>query len=234
MSIRQLHDRVRIELLRRIDRGTLSVSLLARQTGLTQAHISNFLHGHRSMSIDALDKVLSATRMEVDDLLRQKRGTGSANHVGESVAIPLVPHSVAIFEPYMRPSVIEEIRPHPTADVADLEARCANARRQWERFVAIRIDAGDARGMEPVITAGAVVLLDRHYTSFKPWREGATNLYAARVGSQLLLRDAQHQSDRVVLRPYRAQAEAHVVEVGPGETPSDVLVGRVVVGANVF
>jgi hypothetical protein len=75
-----------------------------------------------------------------------------------------------------------------------------------------------------------VLLLDRHYTSFKPLRDGAPNLYAARVGSQLLIRYAQHQSDRVVLRPYRAQADAHVVEVAQGETAIDVLVGRVVVG----
>jgi transcriptional regulator with XRE-family HTH domain len=234
MTIRQLHDRVRVELLRRITRGTLSVSLLARQTGMTQAHLSNFLHGQRSMSIDALDKVLSAIRMEVDDLLRQKRGVASANHVGESIAIPLVPHSVAMFEPYMRPSVVEELRSYATAYVADLEARCANTRRQWERFVAIRLDAEDAWGMEPVVTAGAILLLDRHYTSFKPWREGTPNLYAARLDSQLLIRYAQFQADRVILRPYRAYAEAHVVDVAPGETANDVLVGRVVTGANVY
>jgi transcriptional regulator with XRE-family HTH domain len=234
MTIRQLHDRVRVELLRRIERGTMSVSLLARLTGMTQAHISNFLHGERSMSIDALDKVLNAIRIEVDDLLPQKRGVLSANHVGESIAIPLVPHSVAMFEPYMRPSVVEELRSYSTAYVAGLEARCANTRRQWERFVAVRIDAADARGMEPVVTAGAILLLDRHYTSFKPWREGATNLYAARVGSQLLIRYAQYQADRVILRPYRAEAEAHVVEIGPGETANEALVGRVVIRANVY
>lgn len=234
MSFRQLHDRVRVELLRRIERGTLSVSLLARQTGLTQAHISNFLHGQRSMSIDALDKVLSAVRVHVDDLMPQKRGVMLDNQIGASVEIPLVTHAAAIFEPYMRPSSVERILKYAADYVSDLEARCINARRQWERFVAVRIDAGDARGMEPVVTPGAVVLLDRHYTSFKPWREGAPNLYAARVGSQLLIRYAQYQADRVVLRPYRGRAEAHVVEVGPGETASDVLVGRVVVGVNQY
>ena len=232
MTIRQLHDRVRVELLRRIKRGTLSVSLLARQTGMTQAHLSNFLHGQRSMSIDALDKVLNATRLEVDDLLPQKRGAMLERQAGAPVEVPLVPHQVAMFDPHMRPSVVEELRSYPAAYVADLEARCAHARRQWERFVAIRIDAEDALGMEPVVTAGAILLLDRHYTSFKPWREGTPNLYAARLDSQLLIRYAQHQSDRVLLRPYRAQTEAHVVEVGPGETASDLLVGRVVVGAN--
>jgi transcriptional regulator with XRE-family HTH domain len=234
MTIRQLHDRVRVELLRRIERGTLSVSLLARQTGMTQAHFSNFLHGQRSMSIDALDKVLNAIQMEVEDLLPQKRGVLLDKQIGPSSAIPLVPHSVAIFEPYMRQSVVEMVLTYAASYTSGLDQRCANSRRQWERFVAIRIDAGDARGMEPVVTAGAVLLLDRHYTSFKPWREGTPNLYAARVGSQLLIRYAQFQADRVVLRPYRARAEAHVVEVGPGETASDVLVGRVVTGANVY
>ena len=220
--------------MRRIERRTMSVSLLARQTGMTQAHISNFLHGDRSMSINALDKVLDAIRMEVDDLLPQKRGAMMDKQVGASVQVPLVPHLTAMFEPFVRPSVVEELRSYSVEYVADLEARCPNTRRQWERFVAVRIDAGDVRGMEPVVTAGAILLLDRHYTSFKPWREGAPNLYAARLDSQLLIRYAQYQAERLLLRPYRAGAEAHVVEVGSGETATDVLVGRVVVGENIF
>lgn len=196
---------------------------------MTQAHISNFLHGHRSMSMEALDKVLAAIRMQVEDLMPQKRGY-LLEEQAAAVEIPLVPHAVAMFEPYMRPSVVERMLSFPGASVAELEARCSNARKQWERFVAIRLDAEDARGMEPIVEAGAVLLLDRHYTSFKPLREGRPNLYAARLGSQLLIRYAQYQADRVVLRPYRAQAEAHVVEVGVGETASDILVGRVVRG----
>jgi len=42
MNFTQMHERLRLELLRRIQRGTLSVSLLARQTGFGQAHLSNF------------------------------------------------------------------------------------------------------------------------------------------------------------------------------------------------
>jgi transcriptional regulator with XRE-family HTH domain len=232
MNFRHLHDRVRVELLRRMERGTLSVSLLARQTGLTQAHISNFLHGHRSMSMDALDKVLAAIRMPVEDLMVQKRGYLLENRAKSSAEIPLVPHAVAIFEPYMRASVVERMLSFPGASLADLEPRCSSARKIWERFVAIHVDAEDAQGMEPVLLPGAVVLLDRHYTSFKPMpealREDRPNLYAARFGSQLLIRYAQYQADRVVLRPYRAQAEAHVIEIGVGETANDVLVGRVV------
>jgi transcriptional regulator with XRE-family HTH domain len=227
-----LHDRVRIEVLRRIDRGTLSVSLLARQTGLTQAHISNFLHGQRSMSIDALDKVLNAIRMQVDDLLPQKRGGMLETEPQDALVVPLVSHSVAIFEPYMRASVVERMLSFPGTVLSELEARCSNPRRQWERFVAIEASDDDVRGMEPLLLPGAVVLLDRHYTSFKPFREARPNLYAARLGSQLLIRYAQYQADRVVLRPYHAQVEAHVVEIDAGETASDVLVGRVVVVTN--
>jgi len=228
MSFRHLHDRVRAELLRRIDRGTLSVSLLARQTGLAQSHLSNFLHANRNLSIEALDKVLGAIRVEIEDLAPQKRGAFLDRQTGASVAIPLVPHAVAIFEPYMRPSVVETVLSYPASDVAELEPRCPNARRQWERFVAVRLDADDASGMEPVVMPGAVALLDRHYTSFKPLRDGRPNLYAARLGSRLLIRYAQHQADRVLLRPYHAAAEAHAIEAGPGESAGDALVGRVV------
>jgi transcriptional regulator with XRE-family HTH domain len=228
MNFSQLQDRVRLELLRRIERGTLSVSLLARQTGLAQAHISNFLHGRRGLSLAALDKVLSAQRLQVSDLLPEQRGAYLDEQMGPVAHVPLVPHGVAISDPNLRPSIVESIIPFPGAMIRGLETRCSPSRKQWERFVAVRISAADASGMEPVLLPDAVVLLDRHYTSFKPYREGETNLYGARVGSQLKIRYAQHQADRVVLRPYRAHAEADVVEVGVGETASDVLVGRVV------
>jgi len=77
MNFTQLQERVRFELLRRIERGTLSVSLLARQSGLGQSHVSNFLHARRGLSLEALDKILAAQRLTVVDLMpapREKRG----------------------------------------------------------------------------------------------------------------------------------------------------------------
>jgi hypothetical protein len=93
--------------------------------------------------------------------------------------------------------------------------------------VAIRISAEDARAMEPLIKPDAVVLLDRHYTSFQPYRKGEANLYAARVGSRLVVRYAQFQGEWVVLRAYQAKVKAEVMQAKPGETVSDLLVGRV-------
>jgi len=232
MNFSQLQDRVRLELLRRIERGTLSVSLLARQTGLAQAHVSNFLHGRRGLSLAALDKVLVAQRLQVADLLPGQRGIFLDKQIGPAVQIPLVPHTVAMSEPNMRPSSVELLISLPASAVAELEPRCPASRRQWERFVAVRISAAEARAMDPVLKPEALVLLDRHYTSFRPYREGIANLYGARVGAQLKIRYAQYQADRVVLRAHNAQFESDVVEVGVGENAGDLLVGRVALAMN--
>ena len=69
MNFTQMHERLRLELLRRIQRGTVSVSLLARQTGFGQSHLSNFLHSRRQLSLEALDRILAAQHMGAVDLL---------------------------------------------------------------------------------------------------------------------------------------------------------------------
>jgi len=236
MNFTQLQERVRLELLRRIERGTLSVSLLARQTGMGQAHVSNFLRARRGLSLGTLDKVLQAQRLSVADLLPSRRetmGEPLTGQMGEEARIPLVSGAVAIFEPYIRASSVETMLPFPAVSVRGLAARCGQGRRQWERFVAVRLSAEEARGMEPVAVTGSVVVLDRHYTSFRPYREGVANLYGARMravaGTQFVVRYAQFEAERVILRPVAVQRKAEVVEVGAGETVHDVLVGRVVV-----
>jgi transcriptional regulator with XRE-family HTH domain len=235
MTFLKLQERVRLELLRRIDRGTLSVSLLARQTGLGQPHISNFLHHRRGLSLKALDRILEAQQLQVEDLLPARRLPKEElreEEIQGVVEIPLVAHAVAVSEPYIRMSSTLSMMPFPGDTVRGLEARCSNARRQWDRFVAVRIGAEDARPMEPMVEADAVVLLDRHYTSFHPYEEGRVNLYAARLGSHLLVRYAQFQEERVVLRAFQAKVKAEVLEPGPGETANELLVGRVVLVVN--
>jgi len=235
MTIFQLQERVRLDLLRRIERGTLSVSLLARQTGLGQPHISNFLHGNRGLSMRTLDKIMRAMRLDVADLLPAQRGESAVlktEQVADVVWIPLVPHVVAMLDPYIRASSTLSMYPFAGESMAGLEARCSSARKQWDRFVAVRMSVGDARFMDPVVRTDAVVLLDRHYTSFHPYREDEVNVYGARVGSQLVVRYAQFQGERVVLRAHHAKVKAEVMEAKPGESANDLLVGRVVVVVN--
>jgi transcriptional regulator with XRE-family HTH domain len=235
MNFTQLQERVRLELLRRIERGTLSVSLLARQTGLGQSHVSNFLRARRGLSLGTLDKVLHAQRLQVADLLPARRealGDLMSGQMGEEARIPLVSGAVAIFEPYIRASSVLAMLPFPASAVTGLDARCSPPRKQWERFVAVRLTAEEARGMEPVVAAESLVVMDRHYTSFHPYREGQANLYGARLGTQFLVRYAQFQAERVVLRAVAVQRKVEVIEVSAGEMAHDVLVGRVVVVVN--
>jgi transcriptional regulator with XRE-family HTH domain len=235
MDFTQLQDRVRLELLRRIERGTVSVSLLSRQTGLGQPHLSNFLHGRRSLSLRSLDRILGAQHLAVADLLPARRGATDPlkeEEVGEVVRIPLVSGAVAAFEPYIRVSSVVAMLAFSGEALKGVEARCASARKQWDRYVAVRIGAEDARAMEPVLELDGVVVLDRHYTSFHPYRAGRANLYGARVGVGMVLRYAQYDADRVVLRALRGRVKAEVLEPGLGETGSDLLVGRVVVIEN--
>ena len=69
MNFQELHELLRLELVRRIERGSLTGRRLASQAGFQQAHISNFLNGRRSLSLEGLDRVLAAQHLTVDQLL---------------------------------------------------------------------------------------------------------------------------------------------------------------------
>jgi transcriptional regulator with XRE-family HTH domain len=240
MDFSQLQERVRLELLRRIERGTLSASLLARKSGLGQSHISNFLHGRRGMTLAALDRILAAIQLDVSDLMPARRealGTLLSGQVGEMVGVPLVSHETAIYEQYVVGSKVKKTIPIPVETLSGLLVRCPPARNKWDRFVAVRMDAEDAEPMKPVLQAEAVVVLDRHYTSFRAYVEGTPNLYGAKAGrgnsaqgeaGRLVIRYAVAEGGRVVLRPYRVEFAIEVLSAGSGQTVNDLLVGRVV------
>src|SRR3954466_14555522 len=108
MNFTQMHERLRLELLRRIQRGTLSVSLLARQTGFGQSHISNFLRSRRQLSLEALDRVLFSQHMGAWDLLPVHYGPAEA--IGDDGdAVPLISHAAVLFEPRIRNSAVRRI-----------------------------------------------------------------------------------------------------------------------------
>jgi len=78
----------------------------------------------------------------------------------------------------------------------------------------------------------AIVLIDRHYNSLLPYRPNRPNLYAVRLLSRLALRYADFQANRLVLRPHNPGFPVELLEVGPGEAPNDLLVGRIVLILN--
>jgi len=227
MNFTQMHERLRLELLRRIQRGTVSVSLLARQTGFGQSHLSNFLHNRRQLSLEAMDRVLAAQHMTAADLLPATYQREASPEDVESNSIPVVSHTAALFEPYIRPSAAQAMLHLPAGLLQSLRARVSNPRRAWQRFVAVRISAADALPMEPLVLPEAITLIDRHYNSLMPYRPNRPNLYAVRHGSHLTLRYVDFVANRLVLRPHNIAFPVDLLEVDSGEPPSELIAGRI-------
>ncbi|HWG19212.1 MAG TPA: hypothetical protein VG225_01695 [Terracidiphilus sp.] len=231
MNFTQMHERLRLELLRRIQRGTLSVSLLARQTGFGQSHLSNFLHCKRQLSLAALDRVLAAQHLAAADLIPAAPGADWAQNENLR-SVPLVSHATAMHEPLVRPSAVQKLLQAPAGLLESARPRASSSRRTWLRFVAVRVSPADAAAMEPLIQPDALVLLDRHYNSLAPYRPTRPNLYAVRHESQLKLRYADFQASRLLLRPCNMAVPVELVEIDPGESPGDLITGRVVLVMN--
>ncbi len=227
MNFTQMHERLRLELLRRIQRGTVSVSLLARQTGFGQSHLSNFLHNRRQLSLEAMDRILAAQHMTAGDLLPATYHQEALPADGESSSVPVVSHAAALFEPYIRPSTTQSMLHLPAGLLQSIRARVSNPRRAWQRFVAVRIPAADALPMEPLVLPEALTLIDRHYTSLMPYRPNRPNLYAVRYGSHLMLRYVDFVANRLVLRPHNIAFPVDLLEVDSGEAPSELIAGRI-------
>ena len=227
MNFTQMHDRLRLELLRRIQRGTVSVSLLARQTGFGQSHLSNFLHSRRQLSLEALDKILAAQHMAAGDLLPTNFPSEGLPAGEGGDAVPVVSHATALFEPFIRPSAAQTMLHLPAGLLQSIRTRVSNPRRAWQRFVAVRIPASDALPMEPLVLPEAITLIDRHYTSLMPYRLNRPNLYAVRHGSHLTLRYVDFVANRLVLRPHNIAFPVDLLEVDSGEPPSELIAGRI-------
>ena len=232
MNFTQMHERLRIELLRRIQRGTLSVSLLSRQTGFGQAHLSNFLHSRRQLSLAALDRVLAVQHLTVADLLPVLQHFGDSPDEKESSSVPMVSHATALFEPHIRSSAVHALLRLPEGVLQSLHARASRPRQAWQRFVAIRVPSADALAMDPLVMPEAIVLIDRHYNSLVPYRPNRPNVYAVRHGAHLRLRYVDFLLNRLVLRPHNAAFPVDLIEMDPEEAPSDSLAGRIALIVN--
>jgi hypothetical protein len=232
MDLSQIHERLRLEMLRRIQRGTLSVSLLARQTGFGQPHVSNFLRGRRQLSLGGMDRILSAQRLTAADLLPVLARTEGAPDTEEDGAVPLVTDAAALFERNIRPSAVMQMLHFPAALLASIQPRATSARRAWQRFVAVRVDLADAPAMEPLLQLEAVAVLDRHYNSFVPYRADRPNIYAVRQDAHLKLRYVEFVLDRLVLRPHNNTFPVELIDAGDWESPRDLLTGRVALVVN--
>jgi hypothetical protein len=233
MNVSQLHERLRREISRRIERGVLTGTLLARQTGLQPSHISNFLHRKRKLSLAAFDRVLAAQMLSIEDLLPPEfsRHLAPAPEISDSRfdSVPIVSQATAAHSPTASPRTTIDVLHLPSGILEQLRPRRAVIRRDWQRFFAVRVTPAQALPMAPVLVPHAIVVLDRHYNSLAPYQPSRPNLYAVSVGSSLSFRYVGFDADRLILRPHALDHAVELLNVGPNESPSDFIVGRVCV-----
>lgn len=232
MNFQDLHELVRLELLRRIERGALTGSRLAHQAGFQQAHISNFLNRKRSLSLEGLDRVLAAQDLRIEQILpvevaAQAEAASCPQEIDPVEMVPIVSPSSAMEDASIASSAVLETLPVSSSRLQEHRARPAARRTHWQRFLAVRADAHQAAAMGPLLPAGSVVVLDRHYNSLAPYRTGQTSMYAVRFGPMLLLRYVEYDDRHLILRPYVRELPVQLLPLGENESPGDYIVGRV-------
>ncbi len=230
MKFGALHENLRLEILRRIDRGVLTGSTLARATNFQQAHISNFLNRKRSLSLEGLDRVLAAENLSVLDLIPADALSGilprgPAASLTQPIAV--VTHIAAALSARIKPSEILDTVEMPESIFRSSQERPTSGKDLWQRFVAIRVDALQAAAMEPLLCQQFVTVIDRHYNSLALYRSQSPSVYAVHAWNALHLCFLELEGNRLILRPRNHQVPVRLIEVAANEQPADYIVGRV-------
>ena len=230
MKFEALHENLRLEILRRIDRGTLTGSTLARATNFQQAHISNFLNRKCSLSLEGLDRVLAAENLSILDLIPADTLSG-VRALGHTVSltqpIAVVTHTAAALSARIKPSEILDTVEMPESILRYSQERYGSGKDLWQRFVAIRVDALQAAAMEPLLRQHFITVIDRHYNSLALYRPQSPSIYAVHVSNALHLCFLELEGNRLILRPRSHHAPVRLIEVAINEQPADYIVGRV-------
>jgi hypothetical protein len=207
-------------------------------TSFQQAHISNFLNKKRSLSLEGLDRVLTSQNLTIDQILPLEI---SASHSPIPTPLPIHPGNPIEIVPVVSPSAaMDQARISPAAIIETIQVsasrlnsnhanrvRTSTSHAQWQRFLAIRADTQQSAAMDPLVSPGAIAVLDRHYNSLAPYRAHQPTLYAVRCGAALLLRFVDFDEGRLILRPYSRDFPVQLLPLAAHETPADYIVGRV-------
>jgi phage repressor protein C with HTH and peptisase S24 domain len=231
MKFKALQENLRKTLWERIDGGELTGLGLAEQTGFKQAHISNFLNRKRGLSLEGMDKVLKVQRLSVLDLLDQeevnKRASILPPSEDEFQNLLLVEKSVAANEPALMSMNVKEIFKFKKSFLDTLRSAPKGTRDGWERFVLIKVDGREGMSMYPRMLPGATVLIDRHYNSLSPYRQGESNMYAVRKDDSCVVTYVEIAGNQLILRPHNQAYPIEVLATGAENRPEDLIVGRV-------
>lgn len=228
MNFSQLHERLRFEVQRRIERGSLTAAELARRAGLQQPHISNFLRGKRRLSLAALDSVLRALDIEVADLLVEPERPAQHPQLG----IPLISQDVAMHEERIRPAAVLERIMLPASLLANARTDRTARKPARDRFVAVTVTAQQAKPMDPVLRPRCIAVLDRHAALSKVAESSPGPVYAVNVQGELSFGYVGYDRNTLVLRPHLLSFPLQMLPLAPPATAAELITGRVCVVLN--
>jgi len=205
---------------------------LARRSGFTQAHISNFLNKKRGLKLSALDKMLKAIGLKVYDLLDAndlvKYAAVPPGADEEYADVPLVEGRIAAGSEVIINEEVKEVLKFRRAFLGRIRADlAAPPRKAWTRFILIKVDPKEGMSMWPRLNPGTTLLVDRHYNSLAPYRKNDRNMYAVRKGDGCTVKYIELSGNFLLLRPHNADYPVELLPIEEGQTYADLLIGRV-------
>src|ERR1700674_2923043 len=225
MKFRVLQDNLRHTLWERIEEGDLTGLRLAQQTGFKQAHISNFLNRKRGLSLEVMDRVLAVQHLSVLDLLDpseiNKRASILPPSNDEFQNVLLTLGAIAATQPLITSMDVKEVLKFKKTFLKKLKPETEGDRKQWERFVVIKVDGREGMSMYPRLLPGATVLIDRHYNSLKPYRKGESNMYAVIKNGGCTVKYVELAGRHLVLRPHNHAYPVEVMPMEQGKSAAD-------------
>ena len=231
MKFKVLQENLRKILWDRIEAGELTGLRLAQQTGFKQAHISNFLNRKRGLSLEGMDKVLQVQHLSVLDLLDpaevNKRASILPPSSDDFENVALTDCATAATQPLIASMHVKGFLKFKKSFLHKLRADPEGDHSGWQRFVLIHPDPRDIQAMSPRLPAGATLLIDRHYTSLRPYRKNELNMYAVLKNDNCTVRYVERADDRVLLRPHNPNSPLEVIPIPEGKKPEDYMVGRI-------
>jgi hypothetical protein len=178
-----------------------------------------------------MDKVLKVQHLSVLDLLDPAEINQRASILPPATDhfqnVLLVDGDIAASRPLIMSMNVKDMVKFKRAFLRSLRPEMETARQRWERFVLIKIDARGGMSMYPRLLPGAMVLIDRHYNSLKPYRKSEANMYAVNHNGACTVKYVEVAGDQLLLRPHNQTYPVDVLPVENGRKPADYLIGRV-------
>jgi transcriptional regulator with XRE-family HTH domain len=222
-----LQEKLRRRLLTEIEAGELSGAQLAQQIGFRQSHISNFLNRKRGLSLEAMDAILKARRLSLEEMIENGEKPRPVKFSirassSEPAWIPLVEDEKCLASdvPYSGSRNALKVM---VSGLEKLPERMHIPRPHWRRFIAVRVSATDSRAMAPRLRQGALAIVDRHCNTLL----GNMSMYLARNAGKYLIRYVEQVGEELILRAHNPEHPVQMMERTAGRDLLAAIIGRV-------